>query len=86
MRDQNFVPPKTVALSTDGATIVTLRANPSTHVLTTSDGTTGTDHGPSNALRDSNFIPVLMAVSSSDGKTPVVLYGTSTGGLLIQST
>ena len=46
---------------------------------------TGSDHGPTNALRDENNVPTLMAVSSADGVTPVVVYADSNGNLLIDN-
>lgn len=85
-RDNNFVPTKLGVLNTDGATVVPLRVNPTTHALNVSDGTGGTDHGPINAPRDQNFVPTLIGVSSADFKTPVVAYATVDGKLLTKST
>lgn len=84
-RDQNFVTTKTAVLNTNGLTVTRLKANPLTHVLKTNNGTTGTDLGPTYALRDENNIPTLLAVSSSDGRTPVALYADLNGALLINS-
>lgn len=85
MKDQNFVNPLLAVLNTTGQSIVKVRANPSTHVLKVSDGSTGSDNGPVNALRDGNDIPTLVATSSTDGRTPVVVYSDSSGNLLINS-
>lgn len=85
-RDNNFIPTFIVALDSDGLTIVPVRVVPSTHALQVSDGATGTNRGPTNALRDENNVPVAMGVSSVDLTTPVVAYGNSSGKLLIQST
>lgn len=85
-RDNNFVPTKLAVLNTDGATIVPLRVNPTTHALNVSDGTTGVDHGPKNALHDQNFVPTLIGVSNLDFKTPVVAYADINGNLLTKST
>lgn len=85
-RDNNFKPTLITALNTDGKTIVPICASPTTHVLCVSDGTTGSDFGPTNAVRDSNNVPVAMGVSSSDFSTPVVIYGDSNNNILIQST
>lgn len=85
-KDQNGISGMLGILNTDGSTIVPIQANPTTHAINVSDGTTGTDHGPSDAIKDGNYVPVLMAVSSVDGKTPVVIYADSSGNLLIQST
>lgn len=84
-RDENFVTTKTLALNTDGKTIIRVTVNPNTHALKVTDGTTGSDHGPKNALRDENDVPTIMGVSSSDFKTPVVVYGDINGAVLIQS-
>jgi len=84
-RDQNFVPTLIVALSTNGTTIVRVKADASSHGLMVSDAATGSDHGPVNALRDDNFVPTLLAVSSLDGVTPVVVYADSSGNLLVDS-
>lgn len=84
-RDENSVPTMIAASSSDGTSIVRVLANPSTHGLKASDGTTGTDHGVANAVRDQNNIPVLIAVSSVDGQTPIEVYADSNGNLLIDS-
>lgn len=84
-KDENGISTLLGALSSDGATIVPIIADPTTHSLGVDDGTTGTDFGPKNAPRDENNIPVLMAVSSADGVTPVVVYADSNGNLLIDS-
>ncbi len=84
-RDDNNVPTKIFALNTDGKTITLMRVNPTNHALKISDGTTGSDHGPKNALRDENFVPVMVGVSSSDFSTPVVIYGDINGAILTQS-
>ena len=85
-KDQNNINSLIAALNTDGKTIQRIKVNPSNHAVKVSDGTTGSDYGPTNALRDDNDVPILMAVSSVDGKTPVAVYGDSNGNLLIQST
>lgn len=74
-----------IAVETDGVTLVNVKANPSTHALDVSDGTTGVDNGPSNSRHDGSHVPVLIATSSSDGKTPVVVYSDSGGSLLVDS-
>lgn len=85
-RDNNNVPTKIGVLNTNGATIVRLTANPTTHSLKISDGTTGSNHGPASALRDDNDITVMMGVSSSDFSTPTVIYLDVNGKLMTQST
>ena len=73
--------------SADGSTPVVVKADPSTHALEVSDGTTGSDLSGDNASRDQNQVPVFMGVSSTDGKTSVPIYvNQSTGELLIKST
>lgn len=86
VRDENSATGLTVALNTDGLTPARVLANSSTHRMMVSDGSTGSDNGPTFALHDENDIPTALAASSSDGKTPVVLYADSSGNLLIKST
>lgn len=85
-RDQNGVVALGCALNTDGVTVTAIKADPSTHLLNISDGTTGSDNGVANAVRDANQRPVLMATSSVDGRTPVEVYADSSGNLLVDST
>lgn len=85
-RDGNHVPSLIAVLNSDGQSIELLYADPTTHHLKTTNGTTGSDAGPANALHDQNHTPTMMAVSSADGKTPVVLYTDSSNNLLIKST
>lgn len=84
-RDENNVPTILGVLNSDGQTITPVKVNPTNHGLKIDDASTGTDQGPSTALRDQNFVPVLMAASSVDGETPVVLYNDADGNLLIDS-
>jgi len=83
--DENSVKSILGILNTDGKTIIPIRVNPARHSLKINDGTTGSDYGPKNALRDENYFPTLIGVSSSDFKTPTVVYGDSSGNLLIDS-
>ena len=85
-KDNNKVPVIMGVLNTDGATPTMIEADPSTHSIEVSDGTTGSDLGSNNAARDANGETVLMAVSDVDGSTPVPLYVSSNGELLIQTT
>lgn len=84
--DENHVPTLTAVLSTDGTTVVALTENETNHRLKISDGTSGSDNGPTNAKHDSNDVPTIMAVSSADGVTPVVLYTDANGKILVQTT
>lgn len=85
-RDENFVPTITAILNDDGTTITNLTAEPTTHGLDASDGSTGSDMGPTGlALRDGNFVTTLIAVSEADGETPVPIYANSDGKILIDS-
>lgn len=84
-KDANNVSSCIVALNTDGKTIIPIRVD-SSNALLVSDSTSGTDHGPSVALRDGNNVPSLLGVSSSDFSTVVVVYGDVNGNLLVQST
>lgn len=84
--DQNGKQTITGLLNTNGTTITNIQADPTTHSMEVSDGTTGSDNGGNKAATDANGRPTLFAVSSVDGVTPVALYVDSTGHLLIQST
>lgn len=84
-RDQNFVPTLLGTLDSYGVTLVRVKANPTSHILSIVDAATGSDNGPVNAKRDENFVSGLMAVSSADGVTPVSVYCDSSGNLLIDS-
>ena len=83
--DQNSARSLTCASSSNGSSVIRVLADPTTHRLKASDSTTGTDYGPTDALRDENDRPTLLAVSSADGVTPVVVYADSNGVLLIDS-
>lgn len=85
-RDQNRVPVILAALNTNGTTPTAVLANPTSHVLKVSDGTTGSDNGVATAQRDQNRVHILMATSNADGKTPIELYVDSSGNLLIKTT
>lgn len=84
-RDNNFVPTLLATLNTDGATLIPVKADATTHGLSVDDASTGSDNGPTVAPRDENFIPALTAVSSADGVTPIVVYANSDGKLLVDS-
>ena len=86
-RDANRVPTAIAVSDADGATPVLLQADPVSHGIKLSHGTTGSDLGPTNAIHDANRVPSMVAVSSVDGVTPVVLYADpSTNELLIKRT
>ena len=86
-RDGNNVPTKTAVSNADGTTILRVKADPVTHGLAISDGTTGAVTTQANAPRDENGVPVMMAVSSADGVTLVPLaIDSATGKLLVKST
>lgn len=84
--DQNSVKTMTAALESDGATVVKITANPNSHALSVSNGASGSNFGPEDALKDENFRSTLVATSLADGQTPVVLYADASGALLVQST
>lgn len=83
--DENSRPTATAVLNTDGETIVRLMANPTTHVLVVSDGTTGDDNGGEGAFLDENSRPTLFAKSSDGDGALVSLYADTDGRLLIDS-
>ena len=85
-RDNNRIPTMLALLNTDGSTLTPVKANPTQHAISYSDGTTGSDLTGDDALRDNNRVHVLIAVSNADGTTPVPLYVDSNGQLLIKST
>ena len=85
-KDENSVSTLLGVLETNGKTIVPIKADPISHRLKVSDGTSGSDNGPTNAMKDDNFVSSLIAVSSIDGITPVVVYADANGKLLVQST
>ena len=78
--------PTLICVENDGQTLVNIEANLSTHALATSAGSTGTNNGPTISRHDESHVSTLLAVSNVDGKTPVVVYGDSSGNLLIEST
>jgi len=85
-KDNNGISTLLGVLDTNGSTLVRVKVNASSNnALQVSNGSTGTDRGPSIAPRDENFVPALIAVSSVDGVTPVVVYADTNGKLLINS-
>lgn len=85
-RDENRIPTLSGTLNTDGLTPTAVKADPTTHRLKVSNGTTGSDHPTTNAQRDANRVPTLWGVSSADGVTPVSIYADSSGNLLVDTT
>lgn len=85
-KDDNNINTLLGTLDSDGLTPTLIKINPTTHILSTLDGTSGSDNGNDIANRDDNQVPVMMAVSKDDGTTPVFLYADSNGNLLIDST
>jgi len=84
-RDNNQITTMLGASSADGSTPVSVKVNPTTHIMVTDIEDTGTDLSGEEALRDDNGVTVLMGVSSEDGVTPVPIYtNPSTGGLLLK--
>ena len=85
-KDANYVNVLTAVLNTDGQTVMSVYANPITHRLMLNDGTTGSDNGPTNAIKDKNNVSTLLGTSSADGLTPITAYADSGNKLLIKST
>lgn len=83
--DENRIPGIKAVLNTDGSTVVNIKSNATYSSLMTTNATTGSDNGPTIALRDTDRRTTLVAVSAVDGVTPVVLYTDSNGKLLINS-
>jgi len=86
IKDQNSIPTLLAILNTDGETPTPPTANPTTHALGVSDGTTGSDLSGDIASRDENGTTTMIVVSEVDGITPVELYVNSSGKILIDST
>lgn len=84
-KDNNGIPTILGTLNTDGETPIAIKADPTTHELSISDNTSGTDYGDDIASRDDNMVPVLIAVSSADGVTPVAIYANANGELMTKS-
>lgn len=82
-RDNNRIPVFIATLDSDGSSAMSLEADPSTHAISNTDLSTGSDNG--NGSFDANSVPVAFAVSNSDETTPVALYIDSSGNLLIDS-
>jgi len=85
-RDANNIPTLIAVLDSNGTTITRVTVNPTNNSLSVTDAATGTDYGPTRALKDENGVSTLMGVSSADGVTPVAIYVDSSGNLLVQST
>ena len=84
-KDRNFTSTLLGVLNTDGKSIVSVTADPVSHYLRVSDGTSGSNNGPADALKDNNNVSTLICVSSTDLKTPVAVYANSIGQLLVDS-
>ncbi len=85
-RDENRVTVSNGLSNADGATVLSVKANPTTHAYVVDNGLGGSDLTGDNASRDENRVPAFMAVSATDGITPVPIYvDSATGGLLIRS-
>ncbi len=85
-RDDNRVPTILGLDTADGETLVRIEADPTSHRLSISNGTSGSDLTGDNAIRDDNGITGLLAVSSADGETPLPVYADSSGNLLTKTT
>jgi hypothetical protein len=83
-KDNNGVEAMLGVLNTDGVTPTLIKADPTTHILAVSDGTTGSDFGNDWADRDNNTITTLIA-TDADGNI-INLYANSSNELLIQTT
>lgn len=86
-RDNNQVPVITGVDSSDGVTVLPVKANPDNHRLIFEDGIGGSDPGANDARHDNNGVPTLLATSNADGTTPVPIFvNSATGAILIKST
>lgn len=84
--DANRVPTLLAVSSSDGSTLLNVKANPVNNAMKAENNTTGSDLGsPVNDPRDENRKVAFWAVSAVDGVTPVAVYVDSNGQLLINS-
>lgn len=81
--DDNQVPVVMGVLNTDGATPKRIYADPSTHVMQVSDGSSGSDAGKDLAARDNGGNTTLIATDASGNL--INLYVDSSGNLLIKT-
>lgn len=74
--DANTRPTAIAVSNNDGTSIIALEANPTTHYLKASDGTTGTDEGNNNgvAMIDENGVAVMTALASDGSGQIIELY------------
>lgn len=75
------------ASTTDGTTVVQIKANPTSHALNVIDGSSQTDNGNNegNAMEDENSVAVWTALSSAGNGNIVEIYGdSSTGSVLVK--
>ena len=84
-RDENSRTTIICASKNDGITIVPITANPGTHHLNCSDGTTGSDNGNNsgNAILDENNVAVWMAESSADDGSLIEVYADPVSQVLL---
>lgn len=84
IRDDNQIPVFQGVLNTDGVTPTSPQIDPTTHVLSSMDGSSGSDLGNDIAVRDNNGNTVSCATDTNGAIIP--LYVDSSGNLLIKST
>lgn len=84
-RDNNRIPMLLATNNTDGKTVVSIIADPSSHRIRALDGVSGSSLSFENSQKDDNRVSAIWGVSSSDGITPIPIYCDSTGKLLTQS-
>lgn len=84
-KDNNGIDLMLVAWNADDTVALPLKADPTSHRLQTSDGTSGSDLGSKRAARSENAVTTLLALSSDDDGVIVPLYTNSSGELLIDS-
>lgn len=86
-KDDNRIPTMIGTLQSDGVTPALVKASPTTHVIDSADGTTGSEADTrTTAPRDNNYITTIIAASSADGVTPIPIYIDASGCLLLKST
>lgn len=82
--DNNGVATAFGVLNTDGETVTLLRANPTSHALDVSDGSSGSDIGRDTSKHDDDMRTSMCATDASGNIIP--LWLNSSNQLLIKST
>lgn len=84
--DENRIPSIIGVSENDGSTLISIKADATSHSMMVVSGLGGADHGGNPDPRDENRKVAFFATSAVDGVTPVAVYAdATTGGLLIRT-